>query len=164
MTSSSQSNSVELKLRAMEQVIQVDPGSRGIGFFTPPLGELFRSAKALYRLKGTSRELAIITGFPCNLDFDVKTETDGPVTLSNKLSIFSLMPLRFCTAWCSNNREGLHRGDCFWTDSPASSDCDRRLQGRCRSRCARCRPCRSTTFGGVFPPCLGLGPVGVTAL
>jgi hypothetical protein len=63
----------------MEKVVQLDAGNRGISAFTLPPGELERAAASLYRLRGTTETLAIVTGFPCLLDFDVPTETDGPL-------------------------------------------------------------------------------------
>jgi hypothetical protein len=73
------STAIQDKIRALESVVQVDPGGRGIGAFTPPLGQLAAAAAALLRLRGTDETLAILTGFPCNLDFDPPTETDGPL-------------------------------------------------------------------------------------
>lgn len=52
---------------------------RGISTFTPPPGELLRAAESMIRLKGTSNSMAIITGFPCLIDFTPPTETDGPL-------------------------------------------------------------------------------------
>ena len=46
-------------------------------------GELIAAAKALFRLRGASKELVVLTGFPCLLDFDIPTETDGPVRISS---------------------------------------------------------------------------------
>lgn len=70
---------VEAKINEIESVIQIDPGQRGISTFIPPLGELYQSARSLMRLDGTRRDAAVITGFPCLLDFSPPTETDGPL-------------------------------------------------------------------------------------
>lgn len=58
---------------------------RGIGAFSPPPGELLGAAHCLARLRGTEETAVIITGFPCLLDFDPPTETDGPVNESEKV-------------------------------------------------------------------------------
>jgi len=68
------------KIGAIEARIQTDPGNRGIAAFTLPGGELGRAAASLYRLRGTTEAAAIVTGFPCLLDFTPPTETDGPVS------------------------------------------------------------------------------------
>lgn len=67
------------KIHAIEATVQIDPGKRGISVFTPLPGELLRAAQSLFRLKGTSNNAAIITGFPCVLESNPPTETDGPL-------------------------------------------------------------------------------------
>ena len=58
----------------LEQRIQRDEGNRGIKDIALE-GELFAAASELL----TSKKVAIITGFPCNMDYAPPTETDGPL-------------------------------------------------------------------------------------
>jgi hypothetical protein len=63
-----------LSVQRVESVIQVDYNQRGIDpIFVKD--ELYASATALL----ACQQVVIITGFPCLLDFPVKTETDGPL-------------------------------------------------------------------------------------
>lgn len=59
---------------ALERRVQRDEGGRGISDIFCPSGTLLNAALTL---QSCSR-VAIITGFPCLLDFPVPTETDGP--------------------------------------------------------------------------------------
>lgn len=67
------------KIAAIEKIVQVDIGGRGIGAFTPPAGELFYAASDLYHAACSNRDVLILTGFPCLLDYSPPTETDGPL-------------------------------------------------------------------------------------
>lgn len=67
------------KIAAIEKIVQVDIGGRGIGAFTPPEGELFYAASGLYDAACSNRDILILTGFPCLLDYSPPTETDGPL-------------------------------------------------------------------------------------
>jgi hypothetical protein len=58
----------------LEKRIQLDEGNRGIGEIALQ-GQLFSAASELLE----SKKVAIITGFPCNMDFSPPTETDGPL-------------------------------------------------------------------------------------
>lgn len=66
--------SIKDLILALEKRIQHDEGGRGISDIFPLPGELLNASLAL---QSCSR-VAIITGFPCLLDFPVPTETDGP--------------------------------------------------------------------------------------
>ena len=59
----------------MEVIIQADEGRRGIKDIMPPDGELFNAAMEMI----SAKKVAIITGFPCMIDYDPPTETDGPL-------------------------------------------------------------------------------------
>jgi len=59
----------------IEKRIQLDEGQRGIREILLPEGELFHSAVDIFHAK----HVAILTGFPCLLDYDPPTETDGPL-------------------------------------------------------------------------------------
>ena len=61
-------------INSLEAVIQRDEGGRGIGQIVVK-GELVSAAQTLLK----SKNVAIITGFPCLMDFDPPTETDGPL-------------------------------------------------------------------------------------
>lgn len=58
----------------LEEIVQMDEGGRGIKDIILP-GQLTLAAKKVIE----SSAVAIITGFPCLLDYDVPTETDGPL-------------------------------------------------------------------------------------
>lgn len=58
----------------IENLIQRDEGSRGIGPLCIP-DELSKSASAIVN----SEKIVILTGFPCMLDYNPPTETDGPL-------------------------------------------------------------------------------------
>lgn len=70
----SKSNIHEL-ISSMEVLIQADEGGRGINEIMPPAGELYNSALEIM----SAKNVAIITGFPCMIDYDPPTETDGPL-------------------------------------------------------------------------------------
>ena len=59
----------------IEKRIQLDEGGRGIKDILLPEGELFHAAIDIVQ----SNCIAILTGFPCLLDYDPPTETDGPL-------------------------------------------------------------------------------------
>jgi hypothetical protein len=59
----------------IEKRLQLDEGKRGITEILLPEGELLHSAVDIYH----SKYVAILTGFPCLLDYDPPTETDGPL-------------------------------------------------------------------------------------
>lgn len=61
----------------LEERIQRDEGNRGIKEILLPRGELYNAAKAI--LNESIEVIAIITGFPCMLDYNPPTETDGPL-------------------------------------------------------------------------------------
>jgi D-glutamate cyclase len=61
-------------LATIERRIQRDEGKRGLSSILLPTGELFKAALELC----LSSNITIVTGFPCLLDYDVPTETDGP--------------------------------------------------------------------------------------
>ena len=61
----------------LEERIQRDEGKRGIKEILLPRGELCRAAKSI--MNDSIEVIAIITGFPCMLDYDPPTETDGPL-------------------------------------------------------------------------------------
>lgn len=63
------------KINEIEERIQRDEGNRGIKEILLPQGELYNAAKSLLPKK----RIAIITGFPCLLDYTPPTETDGPL-------------------------------------------------------------------------------------
>lgn len=80
MSSSSSSSttatmSLEAIIAKMEEIVQRDEGKRGIKEIIPSSPELLHAARDM--LKATS--VAIITGFPCLLDYSPPTETDGPL-------------------------------------------------------------------------------------
>lgn len=61
-------------INAIESIIQRDEGDRGIkDIFLK--GELYSSAEAVLKCNS----IVIITGFPCLLDYNPPTETDGPL-------------------------------------------------------------------------------------
>jgi hypothetical protein len=63
-------------VRLIEQRVQRDEGNRGLHFLLQPdADELYNAARALV----TKKNIAIITGFPCLVDFSPPTETDGPL-------------------------------------------------------------------------------------
>lgn len=72
-------NPTHNKIHRLESTIQYDIGNRGISTFILPQGELLDAAQSLFRLKGTSNSAALITGFPCLIDCNPPTETDGPL-------------------------------------------------------------------------------------
>lgn len=59
----------------MENIVQADEGKRGIGEILLPSGELYQAAQEMI----SANRVAIITGFPCMLNFTPPTETDGPL-------------------------------------------------------------------------------------
>lgn len=61
---------------SMETLIQQDEGKRGIKDILLPSGELMNAA---HELISSEQGVAIITGFPCMLDYTPPTETDGPL-------------------------------------------------------------------------------------
>lgn len=73
MTSLGTLSSNEL-IEELERRVQLDEGKRGIKPLIIP-GEMLKSAKSLLQAKS----IVIITGFPCLLDYDPPTETDGPL-------------------------------------------------------------------------------------
>ena len=70
-------------VNSMEQLVQRDEGGRGIDQICPPIGELLLSAMEVVQFQPSSSEprqrVAILTGFPCMMDFNPPTETDGPL-------------------------------------------------------------------------------------
>ena len=61
----------------LEERIQRDEGGRGIAAILPPRGELYNSA--LEVLSPAVKKVAILTGFPCMIEYIPPTETDGPL-------------------------------------------------------------------------------------
>lgn len=59
----------------VEKLVQVDEGGRGIIDILSPPGSLYNAANCILE----SKSIAIITGFPCMLDYSPPTETDGPL-------------------------------------------------------------------------------------
>jgi len=59
----------------LESIVQRDEGRRGIAELVLPRGELLAAAEAMY----SSENVAIISGFPCMLQHEPPTETDGPL-------------------------------------------------------------------------------------
>lgn len=59
----------------LEEIVQRDEGKRGIKELLLPHGELKNATEKIL----TSECVTILTGFPCLLDRDIKTETDGPL-------------------------------------------------------------------------------------
>lgn len=59
----------------LERRIQLDEGKRGIKEILLPEGELLHAAVDIFH----SKYVAVLTGFPCLLDYDPPTETDGPL-------------------------------------------------------------------------------------
>lgn len=70
-----ENNQIKIKINQIEERIQKDEGNRGIKQLLLPIGELYNAANSLI----TKKRIAIITGFPCLLDFIPPTETDGPL-------------------------------------------------------------------------------------
>eukprot|EP01038_Epipyxis_sp_PR26KG_P010115 gene10115-13596_t len=68
-------NAVRSIIVNMERLIQMDEGNRGISDITLPIGELYQASEEL----STSNKIAILTGFPCMIDYNPPTETDGPL-------------------------------------------------------------------------------------
>lgn len=68
-------NLVCQKVGRIEQRVQQDEGQRGIREILLPAGELYAAALSLI----PKRKIAILTGFPCLVDFTPPTETDGPL-------------------------------------------------------------------------------------
>lgn len=67
--------SVRQLISQAEEIVQRDEGGRGIkDIFLPP-GELFKSAEEMLKAKN----IVIVTGFPCLIDYTPPTETDGPL-------------------------------------------------------------------------------------
>ena len=58
----------------MEKIIQRDEGQRGIKNLCQPAGTLAALATSLF----ASRSVVLVTGFPCLIQHDPPTETDGP--------------------------------------------------------------------------------------
>lgn len=59
----------------MEDLVQKDEGKRGIRPLIQPTGELLKCCKAVSH----ASHIAILTGFPCCIDFYPPTGTDGPL-------------------------------------------------------------------------------------
>ena len=61
----------------VQTLVQLDEGNRGIGDILPfgSVGSLLRAAECMEE----SQSVAIITGFPCMIDYVPPTETDGPL-------------------------------------------------------------------------------------
>jgi len=59
----------------LEERVQRDEGARGIGAILVERGELEIAARAMC----ASSSAVIMTGFPCMLDYEPPTETDGPL-------------------------------------------------------------------------------------
>lgn len=74
---------IQSMVHDMEHLVQKDEGGRGIDQICLPIGELYRSALEVVRFQPSSSDprhrVAIITGFPCLMDYDPPTETDGPL-------------------------------------------------------------------------------------
>ena len=70
-------SSEEIKnlVASMESIVQRDEGKRRIGEILLPSGGLYNAAYSMVNAK----TVAIITGFPCMLNYDPPTETDGPL-------------------------------------------------------------------------------------
>lgn len=66
---------VQSLVAQLEARVQMDEGGRGIAEIVLPPGELFAAAQTLC----DSHRVAIISGFPCMLDHEPPTETDGPL-------------------------------------------------------------------------------------
>jgi D-glutamate cyclase len=65
-------------LQKITDIIQRDEGKRGIGELIAAAGcedDLLQAARDMVRAK----DVAIVTGFPCLLDYSPPTETDGPL-------------------------------------------------------------------------------------
>lgn len=60
---------LERYFNEIEKLVQQDEGGRGITAIVQPRGELFAAANSLI----TAHTIAIITGFPCMLDFTPPT-------------------------------------------------------------------------------------------
>lgn len=67
--------SVQEIIEVIQEKIQRDEGKRGIRQIIPDNVQLLNAAKAMVNCNSA----AIITGFPCLLDFSPPTETDGPL-------------------------------------------------------------------------------------
>lgn len=70
-------NDARSTIAALEERMQRDEGRRGINAFVLPSGELYNAACEI--LDPNTKKVAIITGFPCMLDYSPPTETDGPL-------------------------------------------------------------------------------------
>jgi len=66
---------MHVRIEEIEKLVQCDEGARGILDFLPPAGSLELAANSLIG----SKSVAIITGFPCMIDYKIPTETDGPL-------------------------------------------------------------------------------------
>lgn len=64
-------------IRSLEARVQLDEGRRGIKDILLPSGELYHAAMNI--ISSDVKKVAIITGFPCMLDYIPPTETDGPL-------------------------------------------------------------------------------------
>jgi hypothetical protein len=65
------------RMKLLLDRVQQDEGQRGILNFLSSVEDLDGAVRGLCGLPLGSR-VAILTGFPCNMDFDPPTETDGP--------------------------------------------------------------------------------------
>lgn len=65
------------KIARLEERIQRDEGNRGIRAIIPGSGILYSAASAILN-QSSFNSVAILTGFPCLMDFDPPIETDGP--------------------------------------------------------------------------------------
>ena len=69
------SGDVKSIIGEMERAVQRDEGARGIDVLMLPPGELYQAAS----LAVSSSKVCVITGFPCLIDHNPPTETDGPL-------------------------------------------------------------------------------------
>jgi len=58
----------------LEQIVQRDEGGRGMRHLCQPSGTLATTALALFH----AQNVVLVTGFPCLMQHDIPTETDGP--------------------------------------------------------------------------------------
>ena len=58
----------------LEQIVQRDEGGRGMRHLCQPSGTLATTALALFH----AQNVVLMTGFPCLMQHDIPTETDGP--------------------------------------------------------------------------------------
>jgi len=58
----------------LEQIVQRDEGGRGMRHLCQPSGTLATTALALFH----AQNVVLVTGFPCLMQHEIPTETDGP--------------------------------------------------------------------------------------